>query len=62
MTKKVLTKMGESVIINFYDNGFMVEASGRDKEDDWTTTKTICPSLNEVVELITKYATMQRAD
>ena len=35
-----LLKVSDSLSINRYDNGWMLELSGKDKEDDWKTTKT----------------------
>lgn len=55
MAKKVitkvadkLTKVGECVNVYFYDNAYMVEVSGRDKNDDWSNVKLVCRDLNEV--------------
>lgn len=48
-----LTKVEESLTVYRYDNGFMVEISGRDNEDDWITAKILATSLDEVFELIT---------
>lgn len=47
-----LTKADESLTIYKYDNGYMVEISGRDKDDDWTSAKLLVPSLDEVFEII----------
>ena len=34
-----LTKVNENFTINMYDNGYMIEVSGRDDEDNWKTSK-----------------------
>ena len=34
-----LTKINDSLTINLFDNGYMVEVSGRDDNDDWTQVK-----------------------
>ena len=34
-----LLKVSDSLSINRYDNGWMLELSGKDKENDWKTTK-----------------------
>lgn len=47
-----LAKVGENVIVYFYDNAFMVEANGRDKNDDWCSVKLMCKDLNEVLVLL----------
>lgn len=57
---KLLTKVGEQVNIYLYDNGFMVEVSGKDLNDDWKTVKHVCLNENELFETIRKYITMER--
>jgi hypothetical protein len=47
-----LTKINESYTINRYDNGFMVDAGGRDKKGDYVNTKILCNSLEEVLALV----------
>ena len=34
-----LTKINESYTVNMYDNGYMIEASGRNKKGDYVTAK-----------------------
>jgi hypothetical protein len=53
-----LTKVGDSLTVHMYDNGFMVEVSGRDSDDDWKTAKILCPTLEEVNAVITEAATV----
>ena len=36
-----LTKINESVVVYRYSNGYMVEVSGRDDDNDWITQKLI---------------------
>ena len=47
-----LTKVNETFTINRYDNGFMIEVSGRDEEDNWKTSKIIVSSVKELIELV----------
>jgi hypothetical protein len=47
-----LTKVNESYTVNRYDNGFMVEASGRNKKGDYVTAKILCNTLDEVLALV----------
>ena len=56
-----LTKVEESLTVYRYDNGFMVEISGRDNEDDWITSKILATSLDEVFELITAANNLPKA-
>jgi hypothetical protein len=47
-----LVKINDSLTINLYDNGYMVEVSGRDTNDDWTQVKITCNTLEDVNTLI----------
>jgi hypothetical protein len=55
-----LSKVSESFTVNMYDNGFMVEITGRDKKEDWKTTKIMVSSIDELVSLIKEAAEMER--
>ena len=47
-----LLKVSDSLSINRYDNGWMLELSGKDKENDWKTTKTLCNTEEELIAII----------
>lgn len=49
-----LAKCNDNLTVNIYDNGFMVEISGRNNDDDWVTAKIVCNSLDEVMDIITE--------
>jgi glycine cleavage system H lipoate-binding protein len=53
-----LSKVNENISINRYDNGWMVEIGGRDKEEDWKNTKTLCNTEEELIALIKEYNAM----
>jgi hypothetical protein len=55
-----LVKCGDSLTVNLYDNGFMVEVSGRNSEEDWKNAKIMCSTLDEVVAVITEASQMER--
>ena len=55
-----LAKTDETITINLYDNGYMLEICGRDSEDEWATSKILCDTLDKVFELITEISTMKR--
>jgi len=55
-----LAKCSDSLTVNLYDNGFMVEVSGRDHEDYWKSAKIMCPTLDDVVNVITEASAMLR--
>ena len=50
-----LNKVSESISINRYDNGWMVEIGGRDKSEDWKNTKTLCSTEDEVLAIIKEW-------
>ena len=52
-----LAKVNESITINRYDNGWMIEIGGRDKKEDWKNTKTMCNTEDEVVAVIKEWNT-----
>ncbi len=49
-----LTKVSDSFTVNIYDNGYMVEVSGRNADDDWSTVKLVCNTLEDVFKAITQ--------
>ena len=55
-----LVKVSDSLTVNMYDNGYMVEVGGRDDESDWKTAKVMCTSLDEVFAVIREASTMER--
>jgi hypothetical protein len=57
-----LIKVNDSFTVNRYDNGWMVEVNGRNKKDDWVTTKVLCNTEAELFELIKEYNTMEIND
>jgi hypothetical protein len=56
-----LARVNDSFSINRYDNGWMVEFSGRNKKDDWVGTKILCNTEEELVALIKEYNTIEVA-
>jgi len=54
-----LSKVNESITLNRYDNGWMVEVGGRDQENDWKTAKIICTTEAEVIEVVQEWNSME---
>ena len=54
-----LAKVNESITLNRYDNGFMVEVGGRDDENDWKTAKVLCNTEAEMIAVIQEWNTME---
>lgn len=55
-----LVKINDNFTVNMYDNGFMVEVSGRDSDDEWKTSKIVCNTLDDLIAVITESAVMPR--
>jgi hypothetical protein len=64
MAKKLtkLNVVNESFTVNRYDNGFMVEVGGRDKENDWKTCKIMCNTEADLIEVIKEALAMPLDD
>ena len=59
VTEKV-KKVDDSLTVYMYDNGYMVQISGRDSEDDWVTLKILCDSLEKVNALVAEISALPR--
>jgi len=56
-----LEKVNDNFTVYMYDNGFMLEISGRDSSSEWATAKILCKDLDELISLI-KEATVAERD
>lgn len=54
-----LAKVNDSLSLNRFDNGYMVEVSGNNADDEWVTSKILCSSLEEVITLLKEYSSMK---
>ena len=50
-----ITKRSGSFEVRMISNGFVVEFSGIDEQDEWQTKQFYCPSLTEVQSLMRTY-------
>lgn len=57
-----LVKVNENFSINMYDNGYMIEVSGRDDEDNWKTSKIIVDTVEELLVLVREATEIERAE
>lgn len=55
-----LSKVNESYTINMYDNGFMLEISGRNNAEEWASAKVMVTSVEELLELVKEAAELPR--
>jgi hypothetical protein len=53
-----LAKVNESITINRYDNGWMVEVGGRDSDNEWKNSKIVCNTEEEVLAVVKEYNSM----
>ena len=54
-----LAKVNDSFTVYRYDNGWMIEVSGKDSSGDWKTCKVMCQSEEELVKLVMEYNNME---
>ncbi len=54
-----LEKVNDNFSVYMYDNGFMLEISGRDN-GDWATAKILCKDMDQLISLIKEAADMER--
>lgn len=55
-----LEKINDNFTVYMYDNGFMLEVSGRSENGDWSTAKILCKDMDEMVALIKEAVAMER--
>lgn len=67
MAKKSISKIGdklakvnESFTVNMYDNGFMVEISGRNKDGDYKAVKITVTEMAQLLALVQEATEMER--
>ena len=53
-----LAKVSESITVNRYDNGWMVDVGGRNKKEDWVSAKILCNTEEDLIALIKEYNQM----
>lgn len=57
-----LVKVNENFTVNMYDNGYMIEVSGRTDGDDWKTSKILVSSVDELIAVIKEITAMERSE
>ena len=51
----VLKSVENYIRIDRYDNGWVVEVSGQTENEMWKTTKTVCTTEQEVIDLFKEF-------
>jgi hypothetical protein len=59
---KTLVKIAEDFTVNLYDNGFMVQATGYDAEQEYVTVKYVCKTDEELVNYVKALILMERTE
>lgn len=54
-----LAKVSDNFSVNRYSNGWMMEVSGKDSNDDWKTVKVLCNTQEELFAYIAAYNTVK---
>jgi hypothetical protein len=69
MARKQINKIGDklanvndSFSINIYDNGFLIEISGRDEDNEYRNAKIMVPTVEQLLELVREAVTLPRDD
>jgi hypothetical protein len=55
-----MVKVSDNFSIHMYDNGFMVEACGRNKKSDYVTAQILCNTVDDVLNLVREACKMER--
>ena len=55
-----LTKVNENFSVNMYDNGFMLEVSGKDADGEYKTAKIMVATGEQLIALIAEVVEMER--
>jgi len=55
-----LTKVNENFSVNMYDNGFMLEVSGKDADGEYKTAKILVTTGEQLIALIAEVVEMER--
>jgi len=53
-----MEKVSDNFTIYRYDNGYMIEICGRNKDEDWVTAKVVCTNVDELIELVKESLTL----
>lgn len=54
-----LNQVGETFTVNRYDNGFMLEISGYDSNDDWKTANIMVTTVEDLIALVKEATDME---
>jgi len=55
-----ITTINENLHIAMFDNGFLLEASGKNSDNEYASTKIIVSTVDDLVTLVREAASMTR--
>jgi hypothetical protein len=55
-----LSKVNDSFSVNMYDNGYMLEISGRNSDGDYKSVKIMCSSIAQLHSVIDEATALER--
>lgn len=55
-----IVKVNDVYSVTMCANGYVVEITGRDAQENWSTSKLICTSMAELIELLGEINSMDK--
>lgn len=55
-----IVKVNDVYSVTMCANGYVVEITGRDVQENWSTSKLICTSMAELIELLGEINSMDK--
>jgi hypothetical protein len=55
-----IVKVNDSYSVTMCANGYVVEITGRDSQENWSTAKIICTSMAELITLLGEIDSMDK--
>jgi hypothetical protein len=56
-----LAKINDNFTIHMYDNGYMIDVSGQDSNEEWASARILCSTVEELTALVLEATNMERA-
>jgi hypothetical protein len=57
-----ISKADDTISIRIVDNGFLLEVSGRDSNDDWKTARIVCTNRDQLNKLLDEAFSIDRTE
>ena len=56
-----LAKVSDNFNVYMYDNGYMIDVSGQDSNEEWANVKILCSTVEELTTLVHEVTNMERS-